>query len=192
MTVNTDAVTLIILALMVAAAAAIIFVNRLIYAVVFMSTFSTLAALVFLLIGAPDVALAEIVIGSTLSTIIFLISIKKHKLFIVYVVNDNGRGEETTEKVKGIVKIIERYLKDNERQIHIIKTDFNAEALKKVDEQKVIIESASDDITVHFNCESAHTEELVRLVGESYQQRLNIVCDHADFEVSIKEELKDD
>lgn len=45
---------------------------------------SVLSGLLFLILAAPDVALAEAVIGSTLSTIIYLVALKHHQ--IVYVI----------------------------------------------------------------------------------------------------------
>lgn len=188
MTINTEPITTALLVLLLICAVAIIFTNKLIHAVIFMSTFSTIAALVFLFIGAPDVALAEVVIGSTLSTIIFLIAIKKYKLFVVYIVNDEDRDEAVIANIKTIIKKLEKYLKAEERQIHIIKTEDDVTALLNIEEQKVIIESNGGDITVHVNCDSTHSEEIMNLVEDTNRNtHINIECNKGHYEVPYKE-----
>lgn len=53
--------------------------RRLRTAVIFMAVFSLLSSIVFLLYQAPDVAMAEIVIGSTLSTVLYLVALSKQE-----------------------------------------------------------------------------------------------------------------
>ena len=88
MILNADLITIIFLALLLASVIMVVVTENLIHAAIYMGTFSTLSAVVFLLLGAPDVALAEAIIGSTLSTIIYLIAIKKFRLFTIYYICD--------------------------------------------------------------------------------------------------------
>ncbi|MDD3867633.1 MAG: DUF4040 domain-containing protein [Clostridia bacterium] len=53
--------------------------RRLRTSVIFMAVFSLLSSVVFLLYQAPDVAMAEIVIGSTLSTVLYLVALSKQE-----------------------------------------------------------------------------------------------------------------
>lgn len=53
--------------------------RRLRTAVIFMAVFSLLSSVVFLLYQAPDVAMAEIIIGSTLSTVLYLVALSKQE-----------------------------------------------------------------------------------------------------------------
>ncbi len=53
-------------------------------AVVALCAFSLFASVSYLLFNAPDVAIAEAVIGTTLSTILYLVALQKYKVFTVY------------------------------------------------------------------------------------------------------------
>lgn len=46
-------------------------------AIIYLSVFSLLCSIVYLFLGAPDVAIAEAAIGCTLSTILYLVALKK-------------------------------------------------------------------------------------------------------------------
>ncbi len=53
-------------------------------AVVALCAFSLFASVSYLLYNAPDVAIAEAVIGTTLATILYLVALQKYKVFTVY------------------------------------------------------------------------------------------------------------
>ncbi len=55
-------------------------VKQLKLAIIYLGIFSLINAVAYIFYGAPDVSLAEAVIGSTLATIMYLIAIKKHNL----------------------------------------------------------------------------------------------------------------
>lgn len=59
--------------------------QKLRHAVIYLGAFSMSIAFVYLLYDAPDVALAEAIIGSTLSTILYLVALQKYKIFTVYI-----------------------------------------------------------------------------------------------------------
>jgi len=59
--------------------------QKLRHAVIYLAAFSLSMAFIFLLYGAPDVALAEAIIGSTLSTILYLVALQKYKIFTIYI-----------------------------------------------------------------------------------------------------------
>ena len=54
-------------------------------AVIYLGVFSIIIAFVYLLQGAPDVAIAEAVIGSTMTTILYIVALHKYKLFRIYI-----------------------------------------------------------------------------------------------------------
>ena len=65
--------------IMVAAAILAIYARNLIAAIISAGVISLLASIIYLLLAAPDVAMTEAAIGSGLTTIIFLLAIKKIK-----------------------------------------------------------------------------------------------------------------
>jgi energy-converting hydrogenase B subunit D len=68
--------TLIIIAIIVAAVCAVAFENNL-SSVIALAIVGTLMAVEFILLQAPDVAIAEAAVGAVLSTIIYVIAIRK-------------------------------------------------------------------------------------------------------------------
>jgi uncharacterized MnhB-related membrane protein len=64
-------------AIMLAAATAAMWVRNLVSAVILVGVVSLAASFIFLRLGAPDVAMTEAAIGSALSTVIFLIVVRR-------------------------------------------------------------------------------------------------------------------
>lgn len=161
MTLNTDSLTLIMLSLMLISAILIVFTDKLFNAVIYMGVLSGITAFVFLLLGAPDVALAEIVIGSSLSTIIYLVAIKKFKIYTVYC---TGLEKDKDQKTNCIVliKAINDYLKTKEMQLHIINSDQSYEKLSHKYFNSMIIEVA-EKIYLHGNIQEQHTQEIKKI-----------------------------
>ncbi len=84
---NTLLLSLIILSVF------IVFTHKLRVAIILSGLCSMLAAFVYLFLAAPDVAIAEAIIGSTLSTIIFLIGIRKYRVCTVCALPSDNRME---------------------------------------------------------------------------------------------------
>ncbi len=68
--------TLVVLGMVVAAVLALVF-DKLLSAAIAMGVCGALAALEFVLLQAPDVAISEAAVGAVLSTALFVIAIKK-------------------------------------------------------------------------------------------------------------------
>lgn len=80
------------LALLIATAAAVVFTSNMLHCVVLACVLSALSALAFLFVGAPDVALAEVVIGSTLTTIVYLTALRRHSYLASVEKKEEGAG----------------------------------------------------------------------------------------------------
>ena len=164
MTINTDIITLIFLLMLLLSVILVVLTSKLINAVVYMGVFSFLAAVVFLLLGAPDVALAEAIIGSTLSTIIYLIAIKKFKIFTVYHINNKDYDTKRETYINQVIKDLFSYLKSKEMQQNIIHTNLSLETLIKHEEQCFIIENTDDAIVIHSNNITLHNQNIKELI----------------------------
>jgi len=77
---NVIIATVLVLVMLVAAIAALIF-KDLLNAVIASSVVSLIAAVIFYFLQAPDVAMAEAAIGAALVTAIFIIAIRRTKRF---------------------------------------------------------------------------------------------------------------
>lgn len=69
--------TVVILIVMVIAGIAALIMDDLISAVLASSVVSLCASLIFFILRAPDVAMTEVAIGAGLTTIVFLVAIRK-------------------------------------------------------------------------------------------------------------------
>lgn len=193
MTINIGFLTSIILFTLIVFATLIVFTHKLINAVIYMSTFSTLSALVFLFLGAPDVALAEVIIGSTISTIVFLIAIKKHRIFVLYIINNPQKSSDVLQGIKDIRKTLDNYFKEHEIQLHIINTNDTSEKLMIKEEQKIIVENDEIAIKVHTDCENVHTQKIAELIKQvNYKSNIDVLCETVNYETTYKEEIEND
>lgn len=76
-------------------------------AIIYLCVFSITISFVYLLQGAPDVALAEAVIGSTMTTILFVVAIHKYNLFRVYIIVESKMIDDNVYKNKVYKKIMD-------------------------------------------------------------------------------------
>ena len=72
-----EAIIYILLILTVFSAAVVVFADNLVNSVIGLSIFSSSLVVIFVIFQAPDVALTEIVIGSGITTGLFIITIDK-------------------------------------------------------------------------------------------------------------------
>ncbi len=82
----------ILLVLLIILALAAIHTHSLRHAVIYLGVYSLISSLIYLLYGAADVAITEAIIGCTLSTILFLVALKKYQVFILYYKMDATNG----------------------------------------------------------------------------------------------------
>ncbi len=83
--------------------------------IVALATFSLLASFCYLLYHAPDVALAEAVIGSALSTILYIVALKKHRSFYIYFSSkENVSDRKTLSDTDDVVSKVLQYCTEHE------------------------------------------------------------------------------
>lgn len=104
---------------------------------------SVTAAFAYVLLAAPDIALAEAVIGSTITTVLFLVAIKKSKIFIVYYIKDDELIRED------IMKYIEQILTENEYELQFVCTKESVEFLKENYSFELLIEEKGDKVKIY-------------------------------------------
>lgn len=117
--------------------------QRLRRAVIYLGVFSMSMAFVFIIYNAPDVAIAEAVIGSVFSSILYLVALKKYKVFTVYchVPNKPVRDEVYTRgKLADFIKTIEVYCAKEELEPLIIYTAEKSEEIMEKHKYEVILE----------------------------------------------------
>lgn len=131
--------------------------ERLLTAVVYAGVLSAAAAFAYMLLGAPDVALAEAVIGSTLSTVVFLVTLKKYKIFVVRFCPASGKADGPLKKV---LSVLGRSLEKREMEVHVIQAGEPVEKLLNYPDTDLVVEQKDDHVVVHGE---PHSEILERI-----------------------------
>lgn len=153
----------VILFLMVVAAIMTIITTRLFTAVIYSSALSAFAALVYVLLGAPDVALAEAVIGSTLATIIFLVTLKKYRIFTVYLI-----GKRDDSQLASGLQLLTKTLQRYDIEPHILQSSASADELLS-DPHCDLVAERKDDIVIFYGQQSVHFSR----IAEDFSEQIN-------------------
>jgi uncharacterized MnhB-related membrane protein len=137
--------------------------QRLRNAVIFMGVFSLNMSFVYLLYNAPDVAIAEAVIGSTLATILYLVALNKYKVFVIYChvhEEDVHDGHYAHNEYSDLIKLLEIFCAKQELEPQIIYTTHEKETIMEEHEYAVIIEDHQEILTIYAHPENCQTELL--------------------------------
>ncbi|MFP4508753.1 MAG: Na(+)/H(+) antiporter subunit B [Spirochaetaceae bacterium] len=127
-------------------------------AVVYLAIFSLMAAFLFLLHAAPELAIAEAVMGSGLVTLLYLTALKRYQVFTIAVVTDSPDSihDRLISRVQrsDALQEIRNFLAKREREAQIVFVrDTRDEALKnpgydlvlEVDGSTLVIFGSQDD-----------------------------------------------
>jgi hypothetical protein len=126
--------------------------KRLRRSVLYLGIFSLLSSLVYLLLYAPDVAIAEAIIGCTISVILFLTALKRYKTFTIYYV-----PEEDDEHSIEFITAFEKYLAKNEFDPQLIHTSLDDSHLHESDRFDVLIVHHNDEMILYSSATSYHS-----------------------------------
>lgn len=133
---------------------------RLRRSVIYLGGFSLLSSLLYILYLAPDVAIAEAIIGCTISVILLLVAIKKYRdITIYYVAQDKENpGEAPAEAVcVRMLEELDRYLTGFEFEPHMLSTTLNDSELNDKQEFDLLIVRQGSKVCMYSPKESYHT-----------------------------------
>ncbi|MDD5018677.1 MAG: DUF4040 domain-containing protein [Eubacteriales bacterium] len=117
---------------------------------VYLGAFSLLCSFAYLSYNAPDVAIAEAVIGCTLSTILLLIAMKKyHVITIFYVQDEAGDPAAIKKERRELTTSLERFLLDRGFEPQTISTDLDDRELCENECFNLLIMHEKNDITIY-------------------------------------------
>lgn len=142
----------IVLILMLIFAVASLQSDSLRHSVIYLSVFSLLCSFAYALYQAPDVAIAEAVIGCTLSTVLYLVAIKKYRIFRIYYSNqvtDLIKKPESNVLRANLVTMVDGYLQDLELEMDLIHTKHGFVEIDGLHEYDVIVEHTNDGIRMY-------------------------------------------
>ncbi len=127
-------------------------------AVICMGLFSMVLSLLYLFLNAPDVALAEAAIGSTLSTVLLLVALNRYKVFRVCLVEGDATGSEEIRGIQDrVLKEIEIYCAAAELDMHLNRIH---------EEVTTVLGAFRYDLIIHFE------QEKLRVYGRARNYRV--------------------
>lgn len=130
------------------------------HAIIYAGIFSFLCSFCYLLYQAPDVAIAEAVIGCTLSTVLYLVALKKYKIFRVYY--HMGQIYEKNEKKDEIIQALNRFCYDTELELDLIYSHKAIQFVLTQNSYDLIIEETPHNFIIHGGSSNYHYDQLVR------------------------------
>ncbi|MBN2794794.1 MAG: DUF4040 domain-containing protein [Clostridia bacterium] len=140
-------------------------------AIIYLGVFSMTLAFVYLLYGAPDVAIAEAVIGSTMATVLYIVAFQKYRLFVIYIHVPEVYIDDTIYKNNHygtFIHYIEKYTAKNGLEPMIIYTVSTVNHIKENHRFGVIIESFQEEIHLHVHKANIKANAIINASSEAY------------------------
>lgn len=148
------------------------------HAVIYLSVFSLLCSFAYAFYQAPDVAIAEAVIGCTLSTVLYLVAIKKYRIFRVYYSNQVTQMDilPLSHVLKNnLITMMDGYLRDLELELDMVPTKHTFDEIHGKNDYDVVIE---------------HTNEGIRMYGSQanylYDGLTSYLIEHNAFDIEYE------
>ncbi len=143
--------------------------------IVAMSVLSLLATCAYLFYHAPDVAIAEGIIGCALTTILFIIAFKKHRTFYLYVtssskaqINKLRRSRQTQE----IVGQISRYCAAHELHMQCFYSYMTPLDISKEHVCDIILVHDEEGFSMYGYETETHVNEIIDILGKSGGEKI--------------------
>ncbi len=140
------------------------------HVVLALCTLSLLASFCYLLFHAPDVAIAEAVIGCALSTILYIIAIKKHRSFYIYIsskTHDKKSDLRLRADIEGILSAIGRYCTEHELEVQYMFTGEEPEHLVEEHVFDLILYPHENIVTIYGFDTEKHVHSLEDVFKDS-------------------------
>lgn len=150
------------------------------HAIIYLCIYSLLSSFCYLLFQAPDVAIAEAVIGCTLSTILFLVALKQYKVFRVYYCTLNAEGENfsTSPDKNVLLSSLKHFSSEKELDLDFIETTDTVSAIENKGSYDIIISQVNGDYTIFGSIHNYHYDSLKQFLYNNIA--LKIYFDYID------------
>lgn len=135
-------------------------------AIIYLGVFSLISSFTYLLYNAPDVAIAEAIIGSTLSTILFLVALKKYKIFRIYLTKT--KGHHLSPHNNALINALKKFVIKEELELDVINTSHNLEEVLKLDDFDLIVEEKNDQLYIFGDGTNYHYENLQKYLQQEF------------------------
>lgn len=147
----TDSYLYIIIALLPVAAMMLVFQTNPYHALVIRGVLGAIAALVYSILGAPDVALTEALVGTLLAITLYAVAVRSSLLLTIGVLQDECAIDGENPKIKDIVSSIQSALNPYCVRVELIPYNNSEDLSKALTQQEIHVvvqsnlEKNSDD-----------------------------------------------
>ncbi len=151
--------------------------------IIALGAFSLLASFCYLLYHAPDVAIAEAVIGSALSTILFIVALKKHRTFYIYFTggSQKNKGEaKLRAETKDVASKIMQYLVNHDLEAQTMYTREEPETIAKEHLFDLILHSENEQITLYGSKAELHVLAIQKLLAANFGEERVVFVNVSD------------
>ncbi len=167
----------IVLILMVILAALALTTPVLRRSVIFLGMYSLINSFVYLLYRAPDVAIAEAIIGCGISTVLYLVVLKKYQVFKIYYVNrelEELDDQSITGQRAQLIRELENFLDGQDLEAHIVYTAEDPEDLLEDRNFDLLIDQQAEKVVFYGFAADYHMDEVEKFVREKAYSNLEI------------------
>lgn len=125
--------------------------------IIYLGAFSLLSSFVYLINNAPDVAIAEAVIGCTISVILFLTALKKYKVMTIYYVG-HKEDQDSDGKCIKLIEDLEEFLVKHEFEPQLVKTSLDDDSLHEQENFDLLVVNSSHNISIYSGKSNFNTK----------------------------------
>jgi uncharacterized MnhB-related membrane protein len=136
------------------------------HAVIYLSVYSLGSSVLFLIYGAPDVALAEAIIGSGLSVVFYLVALKRQRLMTIFLIEDDSLDPERQKELARLLREIEHLYAKKELQSHVFRTDLDRLAILDQRDYDLLIAVEKGQVWIYGGQEDYQMDTLAARLAE--------------------------
>ncbi len=141
-------------------------------AVIYLAVFSAGSAFVYVLLGAPDAALAEAVIGSTIATVIYLSALQKYKVFTIYYTNElrhEYRQSDLFRRHNTVLQRMESFCSGKDLEAQIFYTTESLEEVKTRHGWDLVVRRNKNNFTIYGSEQNYHIEDMKKYIDANFK-----------------------
>jgi len=135
---------------------------------IYICMFSFSSSLLYVLFSAPDVSIAEAIIGSTLATILYLVAFQKYRFFTIYYTNEDFKA------------IDDEYIAIGRQRI--ITTIENFCVFRHLEPQVIYSVKSLDEISheTDYDLIIREKDDMINIYGKRYHYQLDTLRQYLD------------
>lgn len=137
------------------------------HAVIYAGIYSLLCSFIYLLYKAPDVAIAEAIIGCTLSTVLYLVAIRKYKAFRVYYCYCSDSSKQKNDLYNKTRHVLSLFTLSTELDLDFVLSKDTVTDVITDRSYDLVIEQSANQIRIYGDSTNYHYENIKKWFSDS-------------------------